>query len=225
MRLIETTALVIHSLAALLFEHTNERPYKCPMPERKIVIVNGLPEVTDEIIGDPIPTYLYHDDYLDHDLYPMGVADVVAYWAETHLFGGVVVFDHGESDTEVRCPLTTNLVPWLTDLQFLDVFLHPDCGFKVFKLSDAQVDQFVSFGLYGDPAVPSPFPIKPGRDAVRLLPEFTMQKNIYRTKSDRRVPELPSGWHPVGRLEDDPQMMEFMDKYKNGDWTYGYNEI
>lgn len=195
------------------------------MPERKIVIVNGLPEVTDEIIGDPIPTYLYHDDYLDHDLYPMGVADVVAYWAETHLFGGVVVFDHGESDTEVRCPLTTNLVPWLTDLQFLDVFLHPDCGFKVFKLSDAQVDQFVSFGLYGDPAVPSPFPIKPVRDAVRLLPEFTMQKNIYRTKSDRRVPELPSGWHPVGRLEDDPQMMEFMDKYKNGDWTYGYNEI
>lgn len=101
LRLIETTAVVIHSLAALLFEHTNERPYKCPEPERKIVIVDGLPELTDEIIGDPIPTYLYHDDYLDHDLYPMGVADVVAYWAETHLFGGVVVFDHGESDTEV----------------------------------------------------------------------------------------------------------------------------
>jgi hypothetical protein len=31
------------------------------------------------------------------------MADMVGYWAEFELLGGVVVFDRGESDTEVRC--------------------------------------------------------------------------------------------------------------------------
>lgn len=31
-------------------------------------------------------------------LYPHGFADVVGYWAETHIFGGVVVFDRGADD-------------------------------------------------------------------------------------------------------------------------------
>ncbi|RJE22005.1 hypothetical protein PHISCL_05670 [Aspergillus sclerotialis] len=132
LRLIETTAVVVHSLAALLFEHTNDPPYKYPSPTRKVVIVDGLAEVSDELIPTPFPTFLYHRDYFDHDLYPMGVVDVVAYWTETQLFGGVVVFDHGKSDAE-----------------FLDVSLHPDCSFKVFKLSDAQIDQFIGLSMHG----------------------------------------------------------------------------
>ena len=103
LRLIETTSVIVHSLAALLFEHTNVPPYKCPSPTRKVVIVDGLAEVTDELIPSPFPTFLYHRDYFDHDLYPMSIVDVAAYWAETQLFGGVVVFDHGNSDTEVCC--------------------------------------------------------------------------------------------------------------------------
>lgn len=69
-------------------------------------MVDGWPEMTDELIPSRYPTWLFHNDYLDLDIYPMGIADAVAYWAETHLFGGVVVFDHGESDTEVHSSIS-----------------------------------------------------------------------------------------------------------------------
>lgn len=36
-----------------------------------------------------------------HDGYPNGLADVVGYWAEARIFGGVVLFDRGESELEV----------------------------------------------------------------------------------------------------------------------------
>ena len=42
-----------------------------------------------------------HEDYHDLQQYPKGVGDVVGYWAEYHLFGGVVLFDRGESGTDV----------------------------------------------------------------------------------------------------------------------------
>jgi hypothetical protein len=42
-----------------------------------------------------------HEAYYDLQQYPNGVADVVGYWAEYHLFGGVVLFDRGESGTDV----------------------------------------------------------------------------------------------------------------------------
>ncbi|KAL4803052.1 hypothetical protein BDV18DRAFT_163577 [Aspergillus unguis] len=118
LRLIEAIAIVIHTLAALLFEHTNQAPYKRPAQQQKFIFVNGKPELCDEWIDSPFPTYLYHNDYVDYDIYAMGIADVVAYWAETHLFGGVVVFYHGPSNTE-----------------FLDVLLHPDSDFKAFMES------------------------------------------------------------------------------------------
>jgi hypothetical protein len=47
------------------------------------------------------PTDFMHEDYHNLQQYPKGVADVVGYWAEYHLFGGVVLFDRGESGTDV----------------------------------------------------------------------------------------------------------------------------
>ena len=44
----------------------------------------------------------YHDCYVRFDDYPFGLLDVVGYWAETQLFGGVLLFDRGESGSEVR---------------------------------------------------------------------------------------------------------------------------
>ncbi|KAL3478916.1 hypothetical protein BJX99DRAFT_93364 [Aspergillus californicus] len=219
LRLIEITAVVVHTLAALLFQHTNQPPYKCPPPRNGIVFVEEPIEVegcswirrrsqeTDELIPSPHPTYLYHNHYRDYDIYPMGVADMVAYWAETHLFGGVVVFEHGESDTE-----------------FLHVWLHPDANLKVFRLSETQIDQFVSFGLYGEPTpAVSPFlPIKAERNTFRVLGEYSLQYNIYRSRGDRKVPVLPRGWHPRGRLEDDPQMMDVLEMYRRGELKPGH---
>lgn len=49
------------------------------------------------------PAEFFHMFYMDWEHYPCGVADVVGYWAEYQLFGGVVLFDRGMSKTEVCC--------------------------------------------------------------------------------------------------------------------------
>lgn len=40
--------------------------------------------------------------YKDPERLPKGLEDVVAYWAEHRIFGGVVLFDRGQSKTEAR---------------------------------------------------------------------------------------------------------------------------
>ncbi|KAL3491020.1 hypothetical protein BJX62DRAFT_237621 [Aspergillus germanicus] len=205
LRLLETTAVVIHTLAALLFMATNQPPYKCSEPRRKFIEVGSRLTPTDGFIPSPFETYLFHNHYRDVDLYPMGVADIVGFWAETHLFDGVVVFDHGKDDTEFR-----------------DVYLHPGSGFRVFRLSDTQIDGHVGFGLYRDLAYPFDFPIKAERDAIRLLPELTLETNIYRTRNDRKPVTLPRFWRPrVQRAEDDPFMVEFAEKCAKGELEKG----
>jgi hypothetical protein len=47
------------------------------------------------------PTDFMHEAYYDLQQYPNIVADMVGYWAEYHLFGGVVLFDREESGTDV----------------------------------------------------------------------------------------------------------------------------
>src|SRR6266566_4761851 len=39
------------------------------------------------------PTLFNHPFYLDVDIYPEGIADVVGYWAEDRIMGGVIIFD------------------------------------------------------------------------------------------------------------------------------------
>ena len=41
---------------------------------------------------------LYHPDYKRLDTYPFGLLSVVGYWAEAELFGGVILFEHQESE-------------------------------------------------------------------------------------------------------------------------------
>ncbi|KAB5547036.1 hypothetical protein GE09DRAFT_1129682 [Coniochaeta sp. 2T2.1] len=48
------------------------------------------------------PSSFYHHSYQDFDQYPNGISDVVGYWAEARILGGVMVFDRGESGTECR---------------------------------------------------------------------------------------------------------------------------
>lgn len=53
---------------------------------------------------EPPPTLFCHGEYLDHQQYPHGLANVAGYWAEDRILGGIAVFDRGKSGTEVRCP-------------------------------------------------------------------------------------------------------------------------
>lgn len=45
---------------------------------------------------------LYHTDYQRLRSFPFGLLNVVGYWAEAELFGGVVLFERGGSSSEVR---------------------------------------------------------------------------------------------------------------------------
>ena len=48
-----------------------------------------------------LPTLFMHKNYKDFEQYPNGVADIVGYWAEAQIFGGVVLFDRRKpSDRE-----------------------------------------------------------------------------------------------------------------------------
>ena len=44
----------------------------------------------------------FHDDYVHFKNYPRGLLDVVGYWAETQVFGGVLLFDRSDSGSQVR---------------------------------------------------------------------------------------------------------------------------
>ena len=44
----------------------------------------------------------FHEDYVQFQNYPRGLLDVVGYWAETKVFGGVLLFDRSRSGGQVR---------------------------------------------------------------------------------------------------------------------------
>lgn len=92
--MIELLAVSCHQIAAYLFNLDDpvhkHRDYEGWIERRR----QAEP---DEYIA---PTSFCHWSYLDADQYPAGIADVVGYWAEAKIFGGVVVFDRGPSGTE-----------------------------------------------------------------------------------------------------------------------------
>ncbi|KAI1327187.1 hypothetical protein F5Y16DRAFT_410527 [Xylariaceae sp. FL0255] len=47
-------------------------------------------------------TAFYYDRYQDHEQCPRALPDVVGYWAEAKIFGGVVLSDCRESETEYK---------------------------------------------------------------------------------------------------------------------------
>lgn len=50
----------------------------------------------------PYPTLFVHLYFKEHTQYPEGISDMVGYWAENRILGGVVLFDRGESGNQVR---------------------------------------------------------------------------------------------------------------------------
>ena len=96
----------------------------------------------------------YHSQYMKLDNYPFGLLNVVRYCAETEIFGGVVLFEHDESDSEVRVlPLSLNL----TDAdrgQIINAFIQPQRTYHAFEISRKQLNSFTSLGV-PDPSAKS----------------------------------------------------------------------
>ncbi|KAK4224907.1 hypothetical protein QBC38DRAFT_283397 [Podospora fimiseda] len=109
LRLIELLAVACHQIAVYLW-NLYDGPHKHSDYEK------WRDEAQDRPLHDPsnwyrpyiAPTPFYHRRYIDFDQYPNDIADIVGYWAEARIFGGVVVFNRGESGNENSISMDTN---------------------------------------------------------------------------------------------------------------------
>ncbi|KAF5020031.1 hypothetical protein F66182_7967 [Fusarium sp. NRRL 66182] len=103
---VEKAQLVVvacHQIGAYLFElddgaHKNEEYQNW----RSKVLGEKRNGVESRRFYTPSPIAFCHRAYRSYQQYPRGFADVAGYWAESKIFGGVVVFDRGESEQECK---------------------------------------------------------------------------------------------------------------------------
>lgn len=95
LRLLELLVVSCHQIAVYLYD-LDDGVHKHAVYEQW----RDLPRTRIEPGQYFAPAVFFHDWYVDLDQYPNGVADVVGYWAEAKILG-VVIFDRGESETEV----------------------------------------------------------------------------------------------------------------------------
>lgn len=116
LRLIEFLAVAIHDIAAMLWS-LDDGPHKhAELEDWRTSRLESETQDKVELANLPPHTWFWHNQYKDYDQYPKGIADIVGYWAETQIFGGVVLFDRGETDEEVSATspiLRSCLVLWM----------------------------------------------------------------------------------------------------------------
>ncbi|KAG8167953.1 hypothetical protein KVR01_003642 [Diaporthe batatas] len=92
LRLLEMVVIACHNIAVSLYQLDDGTHKQAEWEEWR-------DQYMHTIYGLPTPFYV--DLYVDSDRYPNGLADIVGYWAEHHIFGGVVLFDRGRDEEEV----------------------------------------------------------------------------------------------------------------------------
>lgn len=102
LRLIELVVTACHDIAVCLYqldygdhEHADHEDW---LEEQFEKYYNARSEARLPL---PPPTLFWHRSFRAWHRYPNGVAELAGYWAETQIFGGVVLFDRGESGEEV----------------------------------------------------------------------------------------------------------------------------
>ncbi|KAK4247303.1 hypothetical protein C7999DRAFT_32280 [Corynascus novoguineensis] len=152
MRLVELIAAGIHQIAAILYQsddkvHTKEHILNVVLWKEESERTDiGCRDLVLQEHPDPPPTLFYHYEYMDHQQYPYGLADVAGYWAEDRILGGITVFARGKSGTECN-----------------DIYFHSaraDYTPRVWRLLDSQFNDLTEFLLSEQPSA-TPLPILP----------------------------------------------------------------
>ncbi|PGH01798.1 hypothetical protein AJ80_08965 [Polytolypa hystricis UAMH7299] len=184
MHLLELAAIAIHEMAGNLFAafHPDGEPRSTDVGQQQFRPVNTI----------SLSTMCYAVS----GRYPRGSLDVVGYWAETHIFGGVVVFDRGPREGARQCNAA---------------YIHPRFPAPLFQLSEHQLETLSRAGSQGsheELGLSLPFQCGPG---ARQIDHYTAFRdlNIYRDRYERRVDPIPRGGPCVVRLEDHPELQEF----------------
>ncbi|KAK4032174.1 hypothetical protein C8A01DRAFT_50975 [Parachaetomium inaequale] len=194
LRLIELLAVACHQIAVHLYNPDDGAHKHCIYEEWRH-LSRGQIQPGQYIA----PTPFYHRSYLAHEQYPNGVADIVGYWAEAKIFGGVVIFDRGESGTDCRA-----------------LFLHP-ARFKgprtIFPPTPKQYDALVNFLLGPAPGpsdVACPIPIHATlENRWRYDPWDSMTRfNIFRDRYERKAPNGPRPRRCVKSAIDWPELRD-----------------
>ncbi|KAK4464058.1 hypothetical protein QBC42DRAFT_172210 [Cladorrhinum samala] len=191
-RLIEMVAVALHQFGVLL----HQMDFRMHQGDIEYMINWTMPKPAyardDWEPMKPLPSIFNHSFYRDFVIYPEGVADMVGYWAEDRILGGVVLFDRdAELDANgdiVREPP--------------NVYLHPSRAkvtFRVTQLLDWQQQALIDFLLAepepaaapadkNAPQVPCPLPILvDDRNRTRVDPhEALVIRGIYRDIWERK---------------------------------------
>ncbi|KAI1739222.1 hypothetical protein F4680DRAFT_466730 [Xylaria scruposa] len=144
LRLIELVAVALHRVAIYLFQEgarLHDRycsPIQYSEGSSDVDVVTSWEPPPDEWPDEaPWPTLFVHPAFTAHEQYPDGVADLVGYWAEDRILGGVALFDRshtwGDGDLEPNVyfqssrPKRTYQIYQLTDRQQQGLlrFLYP----------------------------------------------------------------------------------------------------
>jgi len=155
-RLIELVAVSVHQVAVLIVHLDTSR-------HKDDGITSWTPPKDDFFYwqyredGAP-PTLFNHQWYLDHKQYPDGVADMVGYWAEARILGGVVLFDRRPAGSAVGSDPNT-------------IYFHSDrmdVTYRIYQLLDEQKNALLEFLLAETPSG-NPLPILGDRENWRRV--------------------------------------------------------
>lgn len=188
LRLLETAAASVHSLAGMIYASKHEdMDVNPPEPPG-----GHLPQFHHT---DGYYVNFYHTEYKRFEDFPFGLLNVVGYWAETELFGGVVLFERSEGSSGIT-----------------NAFIHPQRTSRAFQLSDHQLQDFANLSRASDSDrsiradTLLPFAKEPN---ARVEPTFVRvgqaPLGIYKNEYDKQplcyIPVLPS----CVIMEDDPR--------------------
>lgn len=95
LRLLEIAAASVHALAGMIYTSFHKDTNIMPPEPREGHYWQF--RRTDHFYVD-----FYHTNYRRFENYPFGLLNVVGYWAETEIFGGVVLFERVESGSDVQ---------------------------------------------------------------------------------------------------------------------------
>src|SRR5690349_9609305 len=100
-RLIELVAVAMHGIGTVLFQ-LDFRLHRGDV--ESVVKWNEKPPGATRADIPPRPILFSHHGYMAHDVYPDGLADMVGYWAEDRILGGVTVFDRQAEEQSPESP-------------------------------------------------------------------------------------------------------------------------
>lgn len=153
----------------------------------------------------PWETLFSHPYYVAQNQYPNGLADVVGYWAEDRIFGGVVLFNRSQT-WRCRDGEGPGAPP---EPNFYMHSARDHATFRLWQVTDEEQKALVGFLLAPTPtpapAVDGPLPILPTRShRVRIDPA----RAIVDSKVYRDVWERPEPLRNRGRDERRPRNPE-----------------